>query len=56
VIHALAAAQALPLRSAYHYDVDHALLAVIVVVVSVGSAKVAGAAVHAGAKSHTRHP
>src|SRR6201996_3409991 len=43
---------ALPLRSAYRYDLDHALLAVIVVVVSMGSAKVAGAAVHAGATSH----
>jgi len=42
----------LPLRSAYRYDLDHALLAVIVVVVSLGSAKVAGAAVHAGATSH----
>jgi small-conductance mechanosensitive channel len=44
------AAQAL--RSAYRYDLDHALLAVIVVVVSLGSAKVAGAAVHVGATSH----
>jgi small-conductance mechanosensitive channel len=43
---------ALPLRSAYRYDLDHALLAVIVVVVSVGCAKVAGVAVHAGATSH----
>ena len=43
---------ALPLRSTYRYDLDHALLAVIVVVVSLGSAKVAGAAVHAGATSH----
>ena len=47
-----AAVLALPLRSAYRFDVDHALLAVIVVVVSLGSAKVAGAAVHAGATSH----
>ena len=47
-----AAVVALPLRSGYRYDVDHALLAVIVVVVSLGSAKVAGAAVHAGATSH----
>jgi small-conductance mechanosensitive channel len=47
-----AAVLALPLRSAYRYDLDHALLAVIVVVVSLGSAKVAGAAVHAGATSH----
>ena len=42
---------ALPLRSGYRYDLDHALLAVIVVVVSLGSARVAGAAVHAGATS-----
>src|SRR5450756_244975 len=49
---AWAAVLALPLRSAYRYDLDHALLAVIVVVVSLGRAKVAGAAVHAGATSH----
>jgi small-conductance mechanosensitive channel len=49
---AWAAVLALPLLSGYRYDVDHALLAVIVVVVSLGSAKVAGAAVHAGATSH----
>lgn len=49
---AWAAVLALPLRSTYRYDVDHALLAVIVVVVSLGSAKVAGAAVRAGATSH----
>jgi len=49
---AWAAALALPLRSGYRYDLDHALLAVIVVVVSLGSAKVAAAAVHAGATSH----
>ena len=42
---------ALPLRSAYRHDLDHALLAVIVVVISLGSAKVAGAVVHAGATS-----
>src|ERR1700759_4359481 len=42
----------LPLVPAYRYDLDHALLAVIVVVVSLGSAKVAGAAVRAGATSH----
>jgi small-conductance mechanosensitive channel len=47
-----AAVLALPLRSAYRYDLDHALLALIVVVVSLGSAKVAGVAVHAGATSH----
>jgi small-conductance mechanosensitive channel len=49
---AWAAVLVLPLRSAYRYDVDHALVAVIVVVVSLGSAKVAGAAVRAGATSH----
>ena len=49
---AWAAILALPLRSAYRYDTDHALLAIIVVVVSLGCAKVAGAAVHAGATSH----
>jgi small-conductance mechanosensitive channel len=49
---AWAAVLALPLRSAYRYDLDHALLAVIVVVVTLGSAKVAGVAVHAGATSH----
>jgi small-conductance mechanosensitive channel len=43
---------ALPLDAGYHYDLDHALLAMIVVVVSVGSAKVAGEAVHARAVSH----
>ena len=43
---------ALPLRSGTRYDLDHALLAVIVVGISLGSAKVAGVAVHAGATSH----
>jgi small-conductance mechanosensitive channel len=43
---------ALPLRSTYGYDLGHLLLAVIVVVFSMGTAKVAGAAVHAGATSH----
>jgi small-conductance mechanosensitive channel len=52
VVCAWTAVLTLPLRSAYHRDLDHALLAVIVVVVSLGSAKVAGAAVHAGATSH----
>jgi small-conductance mechanosensitive channel len=42
----------LPLDAGYHYDLDHALVAMLVVVVSVGSAKVAGEAVHAGAISH----
>jgi small-conductance mechanosensitive channel len=49
---AWAAVLALPLRSGYRYDLDHALVAVMVVVVSLGSAKVAGAAVRAGATSH----
>jgi small-conductance mechanosensitive channel len=43
---------ALPLNAAYRHDIDHTLLALIVVVVSVGTAKVAGEAVHAGAVSH----
>ncbi len=47
-----AAVLALPLRSGYRHDLDHALLAVIVVVISLGSAKVAGVVVHAGATSH----
>ncbi|HTU72016.1 MAG TPA: mechanosensitive ion channel domain-containing protein [Trebonia sp.] len=47
-----AAVLALPLHTAARYDLDHALLAVIVVVISLGCAKVAGAAVHAGATSH----
>ena len=42
----------LPLPSTYRDDVNHALLAVIVVVISLGTANVAGAAVHAGASSH----
>jgi small-conductance mechanosensitive channel len=46
-----AAVLALPLGT-YRSDLDHALLAVIVVVVSLGSAKVAGVAVRAGATSH----
>jgi small-conductance mechanosensitive channel len=50
---AWAAALALPLRSAYRYDLDHAMLAVLVAVASAGSAKVAGAAVHAGASART---
>jgi small-conductance mechanosensitive channel len=49
---AWAAVLTLPLRSTYGYDVGHALLAVIVVVISLGGANVAGAAVHAGASSH----
>jgi small-conductance mechanosensitive channel len=46
---AWAAILTLPLRGPYRFDIDHALLAVIVVVVSLGSAKVAGAVVQAGA-------
>ena len=46
-----AAALALPLTSPYRYDANHGLLAVIVVVVSLGAAKVAGAVVHASATS-----
>jgi len=49
---AWAAVLTLPLRSTYRDDLDHVLLAVIVMVVSLGSAKVAGAAVRAGATSH----
>ena len=49
---AWAAVLNLRLVPAYRHDLDHALLAVIVVVVSLGSAKVAGAAVRAGATSH----
>jgi small-conductance mechanosensitive channel len=43
---------ALPLKPAYRLDANHALLAVIIIVVSTGSAKVAGEAVRAGATSH----
>lgn len=43
---------ALPLRGGYRYDLDHALLATIVVVVSLGTAKIAGEVVHTGAVSH----
>jgi small-conductance mechanosensitive channel len=43
---------ALPLRSGYRDDLDRALLAAVIVVVSLGSAKVAGAAVRARATSH----
>jgi len=43
---------ALPFDAAYRHDLDHALVAVIIVVVSIGSAKVAGEAVRAGAVSH----
>ncbi len=46
------AALALPLKAAYRHDANHALLAIIIVVISLGSAKVAGEAVHASAKSH----
>jgi small-conductance mechanosensitive channel len=43
---------ALPLSSAYRVDANHALLGVIIVVFSLGSAKVAGAAMRAGASAH----
>jgi small-conductance mechanosensitive channel len=49
---AWAAVLASPLPKAYHHDLDQAMLAVIVVVISLGSANVAGAAVRAGATSH----
>jgi small-conductance mechanosensitive channel len=42
----------LPLKPGYRYDADHALLALIVVVVAIGSGKVAGEVVQAGALSH----
>jgi len=43
---------ALPLKTAYRHDLNHALLAIIIIVISLGSAKVAGEAVRAGAISH----
>jgi small-conductance mechanosensitive channel len=43
---------ALPLRTAYRTDANHVLLGVIIVVVSLGCAKVAGAAMRAGATAH----
>jgi small-conductance mechanosensitive channel len=43
---------ALPLNNAYRVDANHALLGVIIVVFSLGSAKVAGAAMRAGASAH----
>ncbi|HET9080841.1 MAG TPA: mechanosensitive ion channel family protein [Trebonia sp.] len=42
----------LPFTSGYRHDLDQALVALIVVVVSIGGAKIAGEAVHAGAVSH----
>ena len=42
----------LPLKPGYRFDVDHALLALIVIVVAIGSGKVAGEVVQAGALSH----
>jgi small-conductance mechanosensitive channel len=42
----------LPLQSNYKTDLSHILLSVIIVVITLGSAKVAGEAVHAGAVSH----
>jgi len=55
------AALALPLTSTWRHDLDHALVAVIVVVASAGTAKVAGETVRARANSHAalrrgRHP
>lgn len=47
-----AAVLTLPFNSGYRDDLDHALIALTVVVVSVGSAKIAGEVVHAGAVSH----
>ena len=41
----------LPLGTGYKYDAEHVLLAVVVIVISLGTAKVAGEAVHAGAVS-----
>lgn len=43
---------ALPFKPGYRYDLDHALVALIVVVFSIGTAKIAGEAVRAGAVSH----
>jgi small-conductance mechanosensitive channel len=43
---------ALPLGASYRHDADQVLIATIVVVISIGTAKVAGEAVHAGAISH----
>ena len=43
---------ALPLKAAYRHDLNQALLAIVIVVISLGSAKVAGEAVRAGAISH----
>jgi small-conductance mechanosensitive channel len=42
----------LPLKPGYRFDADHALLALIVIVVAIGSGKVAGEVVQAGALSH----
>lgn len=43
---------ALPLKATYRHDANHALLAILIVVISLGSAKVAGEAVRACATSH----
>jgi len=42
----------LPLRAGYRLDADHTLLALTVAVVAIGSGKVAGEVVRAGAMSH----
>jgi small-conductance mechanosensitive channel len=43
---------ALPLKTAYRHDLNHLLLAIIIIVISLGSAKVAGGVVRNGAISH----
>lgn len=43
---------ALPLQAAYRHDLNHLLLAIIIIVISLGSAKVAGGVVRNGAISH----
>lgn len=43
---------ALPFEPGYRYDLDHALVALVVVAFSIGTAKIAGEAVRAGAVSH----
>jgi small-conductance mechanosensitive channel len=43
---------ALPLKPGYRHDANHLLLAILIIVISLGSAKVAGEAVRVSAKSH----